>query len=878
MNRACVIALASGLAVSVAVGAGEINWASPVDGMWNSAPNWSPAMVPSGVNDVAVLGLSDPYTVEMNINSTISGVEISYPNAILASDAGRTHSLATDGLFNDGWLIVNDSAVNAVTTISFNESSTLNGSGLITLNYFGSRAQIISSTDALLTHGVNHTINGQGEISLRFDNQGWIVADMPAQTLTIRSGDKINTGVLSAIDEGILSISSTSIDQTGGGIIEANGGTVVFSNSTITGGTLLNTGTPSSLISLNANTLDAVSISGDSQLNAGFTTTITGGSLSNDSVLTVNPTAVNAVTTLAFTEPTVISGGGAIRLGNFQSRARMIGSGISVENSADHSILGYGQIRVDLVNSGQVSADIAGQALEVRDGNMTNLSTMRAQSGGTLLVIATTVEQSEHAELLADGGTVDLSSATINNGRLINSGTDGSAGVLSSTTTLNDVTIEGQWDLKAGVSATLQGVTDGSGTILVNPDSVNAITTLSVTEDAELAGSGAIRLNNFASRARIISDSEAVLTQGPDRAIFGFGQIAAGFVNNGLVQADVDGQVILFDNQAKVNNSNFRAVDGGGLQFQGVSVDQTAGGTIEADGGEVTMSGTTVIGGTLRNTGSAGSSIAISTATVDSGAIEGEVVLNAGGNMNLTGNGLVLSGILLVNPNGVNSITTLTADGMNLISGSGEIRLGTFASRARILNSTGDLLTLGSGQTLSGIGQIAAETQLNGALSPGLSIGTMHASRPVHLGDTSTCVYEFNGIDGSDHLDSTSSVSLNGTLDISFVDGFDPTSPAAFEIMTTGTNGITGRFDQVTGDSPDLPLITRVVYEPTRVRVGFVCPSDANLDGATDLGDLNAVLANFGTNASLGDVTGDGAVDLADLNMVLANFGTDCMD
>ncbi len=200
------------------------------------------------------------------------------------------------------------------------------------------------------------------------------------------------------------------------------------------------------------------------------------------------------------------------------------------------------------------------------------------------------------------------------------------------------------------------------------------------------------------------------------------------------------------------------------------------------------------------------------------------------------------------------------------------------SSTARILNTAGDLLTLGSGQTLSGIGQINANTQINGTLSPGLSVGTMSAVRPVTLGSTSTMLCEFNDSGQSDKFTSTSTVELSGTLQISFIEGYTASSPQAFEIITTGANGRIGRFDQVTGGTPPSPLVTRVLYESNRVRVGFVCPGDANLDGSTDLGDLNAVLANFGTNASLGDVTGDGAVNLADLNLVLATFGTNCVD
>ncbi|MFI4854718.1 MAG: SUMF1/EgtB/PvdO family nonheme iron enzyme [Phycisphaerales bacterium JB065] len=54
------------------------------------------------------------------------------------------------------------------------------------------------------------------------------------------------------------------------------------------------------------------------------------------------------------------------------------------------------------------------------------------------------------------------------------------------------------------------------------------------------------------------------------------------------------------------------------------------------------------------------------------------------------------------------------------------------------------------------------------------------------------------------------------------------------------------------------------------------CPADVDGSGTVDLGDLNAVLANFGQTTSEGDTNGDGVVNLADLNAVLAAFGQVC--
>lgn len=60
----------------------------------------------------------------------------------------------------------------------------------------------------------------------------------------------------------------------------------------------------------------------------------------------------------------------------------------------------------------------------------------------------------------------------------------------------------------------------------------------------------------------------------------------------------------------------------------------------------------------------------------------------------------------------------------------------------------------------------------------------------------------------------------------------------------------------------DLPMMT-------------ACPTDFDGSGATDLADLNTILAAFGSSAA-GDTDNDGDTDLQDLNAVLAAFGSAC--
>jgi hypothetical protein len=81
MKRAVLVCLLAGTATSVA-SANDIEWASPVDGFWNTGSNWSPATVPNGAADVAILGLSGPYTVNLDLSPSIDGLSITNPEAV----------------------------------------------------------------------------------------------------------------------------------------------------------------------------------------------------------------------------------------------------------------------------------------------------------------------------------------------------------------------------------------------------------------------------------------------------------------------------------------------------------------------------------------------------------------------------------------------------------------------------------------------------------------------------------------------------------------------------------------------------------------------------------------------------------------------------
>ncbi len=101
--------------------------------------------------------------------------------------------------------------------------------------------------------------------------------------------------------------------------------------------------------------------------------------------------------------------------------------------------------------------------------------------------------------------------------------------------------------------------------------------------------------------------------------------------------------------------------------------------------------------------------------------------------------------------------------------------------------------------------------------------------------------------------------------------------------VTDEISGVVLQSASTVAESDGLVVATGVAVplEPERVILAFfVCPTDFDGDGDTDLSDLGIVLANFGVTSGAtladGDTDGDGDIDLSDLGLVLARFDTVC--
>ena len=111
---------------------------------------------------------------------------------------------------------------------------------------------------------------------------------------------------------------------------------------------------------------------------------------------------------------------------------------------------------------------------------------------------------------------------------------------------------------------------------------------------------------------------------------------------------------------------------------------------------------------------------------------------------------------------------------------------------------------------------------------------------------------------------------LAGTLDVTFIDDFDPLVGQMFTILTA--NDVSGEFDIV-----DSCAGLNVAYNPTSVVVTItsactLCPWDLDDNGTVNTNDLLALFAQWGTDGPA-DFDGSGVVNTVDLLILFANWG-----
>jgi len=377
VQSTAVLAAVAGLACSAM--AQDISWINPDGGTWGDSANWDPINVPDALGENAIIDLAGVYTVSLDLSSTIGELHLPNPDARLDINAARTLTLTGATNTNDGLIVLNPQNNAADALLRFDETGTLDGTGEVHMLSPGNNSRIETAVDQMILHAATHTIRGVGQINADMVNDGDIIADasiaLAGTDLDIMATNKINNGRMIALTGSFLDIGDITIDQTGGGQLLADAGTVRTSSSTILSGTIdsLNAGVYST--QGGTTTLGTLTINAPTMLNAATTIAITGTGLTNNAVMDINPQNSAADALLRFDETGTLDGTGEVHMlsqGN-NSQLKAAG-GVTITQGPDHTVSGIGQINAPFINNGTVGPGLSAGTLTVNN-TFTNTTT-----------------------------------------------------------------------------------------------------------------------------------------------------------------------------------------------------------------------------------------------------------------------------------------------------------------------------------------------------------------------------------------------------------------------------------------------------------------------------------------------------------------------
>lgn len=258
-----------------------------------------------------------------------------------------------------------------------------------------------------------------------------------------------------------------------------------------------------------------------------------------------------------------------------------------------------------------------------------------------------------------------------------------------------NATIDGNLNLLSGVSATNYLLFTGG--------------------DRVIGGIGNLSMASATSSIFVTNNTNNRLTFGSGVTVHGAGDLGVGitrFTNLGTIRADLSSSLMVNPSNiadAFINQGTLQATASSTLRLAGVTYTNT-GGLIQAAGGFVEFaSAVTIVGGSLSATsgGQIRTSGGPGTVAIDGVTLSGMFDLRNGNQLDIK-NSIVNNGLLQVNSTG--TITDVRMVGDVTISGNGTVILMN-AANSRIYGdaSAGPRrLTIGTGQTIRGTGEIGA--------------------------------------------------------------------------------------------------------------------------------------------------------------------------
>ncbi len=715
MRRAMMLVMLAGV---LPCAAQPIEWNNGAGGLWNDPLNWNPMNVPNVASETAHISLAGAYLVTLNTSPTVGGLFLNNAAATLSFQTGVALFINGATSTNNGLIVINATQGGAGTLLRADQNCVLSGTGRITLNAGGNldTAYLQTSGASVLTNSAMHTIDGTGRIYADFANNGLVTANVNGRTLDLLSLPKSNNSIMRAENGGTLQISGVAVTQGPMGRIEAiTGGQVSLVNMTVNG--RIDSSGGGAAIS-GTTTFSGVELSGPLNVPSGSLLRVLAQGFENDGLVTVNPTQGGSGTFINYAESGALAGTGIVRLNagaNLDTAYMQTTAGQTITHVAPHAIDGTGRIHAAMVNDSLISANVNGRTIELLATNKTNNGVIEAVNGGTLQVSGINVMQGASGRFLADGGTLRFVNATTN-GRVE---ADNGLGVLTGTVTWNTVHSSGPVEIPTGNTLLLRGTgLRNEGVVTVNPTAGGSATLIRFDEVGAFTGAGDIILNASTNRdtAYVDTNTGIIGTNGSAHTIRGTGRIWGEIINEGLISADVSGHSLELIIKPKINRGIMEAVNDATLLLTNVAVTQEAGGTLLADGGEISLVNSTVSGPIDSVNGSA---ISSGTVTLLDVSLDGSLGQLSASTILIRGSAFENNGVVTVNTTAGGSVTLIRFDENAEFAGSGEIVLNAGANldTAYIHTNSGIVGTNGPAHTIRGRGRIHGAIDNNGLIS-----------------------------------------------------------------------------------------------------------------------------------------------------------------
>ena len=698
---------------------------------------------------------------------------------------------------------------------------TLVNQGLINANT--SAGLVVQASGGTTNTGTMEASSG-GTLDLRggYTNTGGLLEALAGSTVQM-DGATINGGTLTTSGGGLMESVNTA---TFNGITLSSGSTYTLPNgtNTVLQGTITNKGN----FQMNAG-------GNNTDLHISGPVTLTGGgAVTMDNSPNNRIYALNGTDTL--TNGETIQGAGQLGVG----LTHLINNGTILANqptpllvqSNGAGMTNSGTLNVgasDLMHvSGGPFTNFAGTSLTGGTYNVTGTLQIDelGSSGGEIVTNAANIVLNTPASIFIDAAGKDVltklnTNATNGNFTITGGRNFTTAGSFTNNGTLTVGASTSKFDVN-GSLANFSGTTLTAGTYNISGtlqfNNANIVTnaaniTLTGTSSKIINQSGANGLGNFAANAatgsltvaggRTLSSSGAFTNNGTLTTTGTGSEFTAGgnFINNkSLTTTGGDSEVATIGSARFTNNGTLTI--GSGSKF-------STGGSLSNFSGTTLKGGVYNVTGTLQFTGAnivtsaasisltgSGSKIVDQTGTTD--GLRNFATNSAGGSFSISG--------------GRNFTTTGAFTNTGTLSiGTGSTfklgGLGNFTQTAGKTTDDGTLSTSGmvglTGGSLFGKGSIAGGLQSGGIITPGdssTSTGVLTVSKTYGQNASGVLDISIGGTTAGtkyDQLNIAGSASLNGTLNLSLINGFVPTVGTTFEILNAGS--VSGTFSAVHG-------------------------------------------------------------------------------